>query len=474
MSQPFTTLVLAAGAGTRMHSRVPKVLHDLCGQPLALWPVHAALAGGAERVVVVDGPARALEQALPPAVQLVVQPVSNGTGGAVLAASHALDTTRPVLILSGDVPLISSDTIRDLVAQHAERGALATMLTTALDDPAGYGRVVRDGDGFVARVAETKAAGDASDAELAITEVNTGVYVFEPRALLDALPKLSDGNAQRELYLPQALELIRAAGGRVDAHLTDDARTVLGVNDRVQLAHVRALAQRDINERHMLAGVGIVDPASTFIDVGVPIGEDTTIEPGTRLLGSTSVGGDALIGPHTTAIDSHIGDGAQVRASWLQGATVNAQATVGPFAYLRPGAVLGEQSKAGAFVEIKNSTLGRAAKVPHLSYIGDADVGDESNLGAATITANYDGRRKHRTLIGQRVRAGVDTTFVAPVSVGDDAYTAAGSVVTDDVPPGALAVARSRQANLEGYAAREGAAEGDDGASGPPLQSEGQ
>ncbi|MDE3070292.1 MAG: bifunctional UDP-N-acetylglucosamine diphosphorylase/glucosamine-1-phosphate N-acetyltransferase GlmU [Acidobacteriota bacterium] len=492
MGQSFTTLILAAGAGTRMRSRVPKVLHDLCGRPLVLWPVHAALDAGSERVVVVDGPARALEAVMPPDVELVVQPEANGTGGAVLAATDTIERTRPVLVLSGDVPLVSAAVITDLVRRHAEGGTQATMLTTSLADPSGYGRVVRDADGFVARVAETKAAGDASEAELAIMEVNTGIYVFDPNALLDALPRLSDGNAQRELYLPQALELIRAGGGRVGAHATADVRAVLGVNDRVQLARVRSLARQEINERHMLAGVGVVDPSSTFIDAGVEIGEDATIEPATRLLGTTTVGRGASVGPNTTAIDSRIGARAEVRASWLQEATVGEAATVGPFAYLRPGTMLGERSKAGAFVEVKNSTLGRAAKVPHLSYIGDAEIGEEANLGAATITANYDGRRKHRTRVGDRVRAGVDTTFVAPVTVGDDAYTAAGSVITGDVPPGALAVARSRQHNVEGYAERAasragdapGAApsppsagaspEGDAGASAPPLQSEGQ
>ncbi len=463
MSNPFTALILAAGQGTRMRSSTPKVLHDLCGRPLALWPVQAALDAGAAHVVVVDSPARALEGVLPAGVQLVVQPAANGTGGAVLAASSAIGAERPVVVLSGDVPLVSAETIAELVAGHVSGGALATMLTTVLEEPGSYGRVVRDDEGFVARVVETKAAGDATAEELEIREINTGIYAFDSRPLLEVLPRLSTGNAQQELYLPQALELLRARSGRVSAHEINDPHAVLGVNDRVQLAELRAIAQSAINERHMLAGVGIVDPGSAFIDVGVLIGEDTTIEPSTRLLGRTIVGSGARVGPQTTAIDSQIGDRAEVRVAWLKEARVEAGATVGPFAYLRPGAVLGEESKAGTFVEIKNSNVGRRAKIPHLSYIGDADVGEEANLGAATITANYDGREKHRTTIGRRVRSGVDTTLVAPVTVGDDAYTAAGSVLTEDVPPGALAVARAKQVNIEEYGNRRnvrGAQEG--------------
>jgi len=454
MSNLFTALVLAAGQGTRMRSSVPKVLHDLCGRPLALWPVHAAQEAGAAQVVVVDAPAKPLVGVLPEGVELVVQPVPNGTGGAVLAAASAIAPERPVVVLSGDVPLVSPETISGLLAAHAAGGTLATMLTTVLEDPGSYGRVVRDEAGHVARVVETKAPGDASAQELEIREINTGVYVFEAGALLEVLPRLSTGNAQQELYLPQALELLRADGGKVGAHEASDPYAVLGVNDRVQLAQLRAVAQRRINERHMLAGVGVVDPASAFIDVDVTIGQDTTVEPATRLLGATAVGAGATVGPNTTVIDSRIGDGAEVRVAWLKEATVHAGATVGPFAYLRPGATLGEESKAGTFVEIKNSTLGRRAKVPHLSYIGDADVGEESNLGAATITANYDGHEKHRTTVGRRVRAGVDTTLVAPVTVGDDAYTGAGSVVDEDVPAGALAMARARQVNIAGYGER--------------------
>jgi bifunctional UDP-N-acetylglucosamine pyrophosphorylase/glucosamine-1-phosphate N-acetyltransferase len=507
MSAP-TVVILAAGQGTRMRSEVPKVLHELCGLPMGVWPVRAALAAGAGRVVVVDSPARPLATVLPEGVELVVQPEPNGTGGAVIAAAGAIDAGAPVVVLSGDVPLVSAAAITELVAAHEAGGtvlesggaaggeaggvggaaggeargvggAAATMATTVLDDPSGYGRVVRDARGAVAKVVETKAPGDASAAELEIREVNTGVYVFDGAALLAVLPRLTADNAQGEYYLPQALDLLRAGGAAIAAHVVDDPGLVLGVNDRVALAEVRALAQRAILERHMRAGVGIVDPASTWIDVDVEIGRDARIEPGTSLRGTTVVGAGATVGPHTTAIDSRIGDGASVRVSWLQDAEVGERASVGPFAYLRPGAVLREGAKAGTFVEVKNSDIGAGAKIPHLSYIGDADVGAGSNLGAGTITANYDGRAKHRTTIGERVRGGVDTAFVAPVNVGDDAYTAAGSVITEDVPPGALGVARARQQNREGYARRrEGErAPAEDAPAEPrrgPLHSEGR
>ncbi len=464
-----TVVVLAAGQGTRMRSDVPKVLHELCGRPMGLWPVVAALQAGAGKVVVVDSPARPMAEVLladrgmlargecPPAsagVEVVVQPHANGTGGAVLAAAGAIDPGAPVVVLSGDVPLVSAEAIAGLVAAHARGGAAATMATTVLEDPSGYGRVVRDAHGAVARVVETKQAGDATAEELELREVNTGVYVFDGGALLGVLPRLSADNAQGELYLPQALDLLRADGAVVAAHAVDDPHLVLGVNDRVALAHVRALAQRAILERHMRAGVTVLDPGATWIDVDVRIGRDARIEPGTSLRGCTELGAGATVGPHTTAIDSWIGERAAVRVAWLDHATVGEGASVGPFAYLRPGAVLREGSKVGTFVEVKNSDIGAGAKIPHLSYIGDADVGAGTNLGAATITANYDGAAKHRTKIGKRVRTSVDTTLVAPVDVGDGAYTGAGSVITEDVPPGALGIARARQTNIEGYAQR--------------------
>ena len=437
-----TVLILAAGRGTRMRSTTPKVLHELCGRPMVLWPVTAALEAGAREVVVVDSPERALEGVLPDGVELAVQEQPDGTGGATAAGmaklSDAVGEDGPVVILSGDVPLVSAEAIVELIEAHRAGSAAATMASTILADPSGYGRVVRGADGAVERVVETKEQGDSTQAEREIQEVNTGIFAFDARALRQALPRLTSDNAQGELYLPQVLDLLRADGAKVAAHMVEDERLVLGVNDRVALARVRALAQRAILERHMLAGVTIVDPASTVIDVGVEIGQDTTIEPFTTIRGTTRVGAGCTI-RHSYIVDSVLEDGV----------------SVGPFGYLRPGTVLREGSKVGTFVEVKNSDIGPGAKVPHLSYLGDADVGARSNLGAATITANYDGRAKHRTTVGAGVRTGVDTTLVAPVSLGDGAVTGAGSVITEDVAPGALGIARARQTSIEGYAARE-------------------
>ncbi|MGZ6695570.1 MAG: bifunctional UDP-N-acetylglucosamine diphosphorylase/glucosamine-1-phosphate N-acetyltransferase GlmU [Solirubrobacteraceae bacterium] len=447
-----TVVILAAGQGTRMRSKTPKVLHELCGRPMIAWPVAAAREAGAGRVVVVDGPARMLEGHLPEGVELVVQPEPNGTGGAVQAAAgHLGDGT--VLVLNGDVPLVTAEAIRELLDAHATRGAQGTLATMTLEDPTGYGRVVRDGDGAVARVVETKAAGDATPEELAIREVNAGVYAFEAGPLRAALDRLRPDNAQGELYLPAVLDHL----DRVAAHEIADPVLMLGVNDRADLAVVRAHAQARIHRAHMRAGVTIVDPASTLIDVDVRIGPETVVEPSSFLRGETAVGEACTIGPLTTAIDAVIADHASVVHSYLTGCEVGTGATVGPFAYLRPGAVLRAKAKAGTFVEIKNSDIGEGTKVPHLSYIGDADVGPGTNLGAATITANYDGRVKHRTTIGAGVRTSVDTTLVAPVTVGDGAYTAANSAITEDVPPGALGIARERQTNIEGYADRRAA-----------------
>jgi bifunctional UDP-N-acetylglucosamine pyrophosphorylase/glucosamine-1-phosphate N-acetyltransferase len=452
---PPTVLILAAGQGTRMRSRVPKVLHDLCGRPMLLWPIAAARAAGVGRIVVVGGPNRELGPYLPDGVELAVQEQARGTGDAVLAAADHIDPHGDVLVLSGDVPLITAELIAALSIAQRSNGAGATLATMVLADPSGYGRVVRAEDGSVERVAETKAPGDATEAELAIHEVNAGVYAFAGGALLDALRRVRPDNAQGEYYLPDALSVLRAQGAPIGAQIVAEPELLMGVNDRLELAGARAVAQRRIHAALMRAGVTIVDPAGTLIDADVVVGPDTVIEPASFLRGQTTVGEGCQVGPLTTLIDVRLGDRVRVPHSYLQSCEVRDGASVGPFAYLRPGSVLHEGAKAGTFVEIKNSAIGPGAKVPHLSYIGDADIGEATNLGAGTITANYDGRAKHRTTIGRRVRGGVDTSFVAPVDVGDDAVTAAGSVVTEDVPPGALAMARARQTNIEGYAERE-------------------
>ena len=413
----LTVVILAAGEGTRMRSSLPKVLHPLCGRPLVLWPVLAAQAAGAEKVVVVEGPGEPLRAALPEGVEVAVQHERNGTGDAVRAAAGHIADDAEVIVLMGDVPLITAEAIEALAAAH---GTGATVLTMEVDDPAAYGRVVREGDAV--RVVEAR---DATPEQLALREVNTGIYCFDGGALKDALTKIGTENAQGEYYLPDVLHHLPA-----HAHVTEDATVTLGVNDRVDLATVQRLAQQRVHRHHQRNGVTIVDPASTTIEAEVTIGRDSTIEPGTTIKRGTT-----------------LGEGVTVRCSYVDGATIEDGVSVGPFAYLRPGAHLKRGAKVGTFVEVKNSVIGEGAKVPHLSYIGDADVGAGTNLGAATITANYDGKRKHRTTIGEGVRTGVDTTFVAPVTVGDRAMTGAGSVITEDVEPDALAIARARQTN---------------------------
>jgi bifunctional UDP-N-acetylglucosamine pyrophosphorylase/glucosamine-1-phosphate N-acetyltransferase len=447
-------VILAAGQGTRMRSRTPKLLHPLCGRAMIDWPVAAAREAGAGKIVVVDAPGEPLRAHLDPTVHTAVQAQPRGTADAVRAAGAHIDRGATVIVLAGDVPLIRRETLSALAEAHAASGAAATMATAVLDDPSGYGRVVRAGDGTVERVVETKAPGDATAEELRIREVNTGIFAFDGEPLLDALQQVRGDNAQGELYLPDVLPILRAGGHTVAAFEVADPAEMQGINDRRQLAAVRAVAQRRIIDVHMLAGVTVVDPAATVIDVAVTIDADAVIEPFTSLHGTTAVGEGSTIGPHSTLHDARVGAGATVLHSFVREAQIGDRVSVGPFAYLRPGTILREGSKAGTFVEIKNSDVGAGSKVPHLSYIGDADIGEATNLGASTITANYDGHRKHRTTIGSRVKTSVDTTFVAPVSIGDDAYTGAGSVISKDVPPGALGIARARQQNIEGYAQR--------------------
>jgi bifunctional UDP-N-acetylglucosamine pyrophosphorylase/glucosamine-1-phosphate N-acetyltransferase len=449
-----TVVIIAAGEGTRMRSSLPKVLHPLCGRPLILWPVTAAQEAGAGKVIVVDNPKRRLEDWLPEGVETAIQEQPNGTGDAVQSAAGLIEDDTTVVVINGDVPLITAEAIAQLVEAHETADAAGTVATMELDDPTGYGRVVRDRHGNVERVVETKAEGDATPEQLAIREVNTGVYAFDGKALKDALTRIDTDNAQGELYLPDVLPKLKQAGKTVHGHVVTDHTLTLGVNDRVELAKVRKLAQQRIHDAHQRNGVTIVDPGSTIIEAGVTIGRDTIVEPSTFIRGNTTIGADCAIGPLTTLIDVTLGDGVSVPHSYLVQARVDDFGTIGPFAYLRPDAHLQPKAKAGAFVEIKNSTIGTGTKVPHLSYIGDADVGENTNIGAGNITANYDGKHKHRTTIGDNVRTSVDTAFVAPVEVGDGAYTGAGSVITEDVPANALGIARARQTNIADYAER--------------------
>jgi bifunctional UDP-N-acetylglucosamine pyrophosphorylase / glucosamine-1-phosphate N-acetyltransferase len=450
---------MAAGEGTRMRSSTPKMLHPVCGRPMVAWPIVAAREAGAGRVAAIVSPGRDLAAGLPEGVETVEQPVSDGTGGAIRAALPLIEESgaETVLVLSGDVPLISTATIAALLEAHESSEAAATMLTIELDDPAAYGRVVRDDDGWVERVVEAKAAGDAEAWQLEIREINAGTYAFDAAALATALRGLSNDNAQGEYDLPDVFPALREAGHAVAAHRADDLAVTMGVNNRVDLATVEAEGRRRLLEAHMLAGVTVVDPASTWIDAGVEIAADARIEPGTTLRGATEIGAGAVVGPLSTLIDCSVGAGSQVLHSYLVECDVREGCSVGPFAYLRPGAVLEDGVKAGTFVEIKNSQVGAGTKVPHLAYVGDAEIGPGSNLGAGTITANYDGFRKNRTVIGRDVRIGVDTMLIAPVEVGDAAYTGAGAVIKDDVPEGALAVSENAQRNIDGYAARKAA-----------------
>ncbi|TMK74570.1 MAG: UDP-N-acetylglucosamine diphosphorylase/glucosamine-1-phosphate N-acetyltransferase [Actinobacteria bacterium] len=463
MSGP-TVLIMAAGEGTRMRSSVPKMLHPVCGRPMVAWPVLAAREAGAERVCVIVSPERNLVDALPEGTETAVQTQSDGTGGAIRAALGVIDGADTVIVLNGDHPLVTADHLREVVQVHRDAGAAATMVTVDRPDPESLGRVVRDASGDFERIVETKYPEGIAPEILAIHEVNTNTFAFDTAALTDAINRITNDNAAGEYYIGDALNLMRAEGKRVIAHKVGDVSVNIGVNNRAELARVATVARHRILERHMLAGVTVTDPAATWIDADVEIEPDAVIEPGTTLRGQTRVGRASIVGPHTTVIDSQIGPEVTAPHSYITQSEIADGCSIGPFAYLRPGTVVGPGSKVGTFVELKNTRIGSGTKVPHLSYLGDADVGDETNVGAATITANYDGFRKHRTNIGHRVHTSVDTTLVAPVSIGDGAYTGANSAITEDVPPGALGIARPKQENIEGYAdrkAREETEEGD-------------
>jgi len=438
-----------------MRSSLPKPLHLVCGRAMVAWPILAAREAGAAEVAVIVSPGHDLSSGLPEGTHTVVQPEPDGTGGAVRAALDLVRKADRVIVLNGDHPLVSAEVIQELLDAHTEAGAAATVMSVERDDADQLGRIVRDAGGEFERIVETKYPDAVPPEVLAIREINTNQFAFDAAPLAEALGRLTNDNPAGEYYLGDVLPLIREAGHRVAAHRTDDLSVNIGVNNRAELARVAQIARGRILHRHMLAGVTVVDPAATWVDVDVEIEPDATIEPATVLRGSTTVGAGATVGPNTTATDCTIGPGASVVHSYLTQAEVGEDCLVGPFAYLRPGARLAAGAKAGTFVEIKNSEIGEGAKVPHLSYIGDTDVGAASNIGAGTITANYDGFTKSRTKIGERARIGVDTALVAPVEVGDDAYTGAGAVIREDVPRGALGVTKGEQRNIEGFAERK-------------------
>jgi bifunctional UDP-N-acetylglucosamine pyrophosphorylase/glucosamine-1-phosphate N-acetyltransferase len=455
-----------------MASTTPKVLHRVAGRSLLGHVLAAVGALDPERLVVVVGHGRALVTAhlaeIAPDSLPVVQEQQNGTGHAVRIALEGLDSAGialgdgPVLVVAGDTPLLRPETLRSLVERHVVEGARSTVLTAVLEDPTGYGRVLRDpASGLVTGIVEQK---DADQAQRAVREINSGVFAFDLAALRDALGRLTTDNSQGEEYLTDVLGLHVAAGLPVAAVVAPSEHEILGVNDRVQLAEAGALLRERINIGWMRSGVTIVDPATTWIDADVVLERDSVVERNSSLHGRTSIATGAVIGPDTTLIDVSVGDGATVLRSHASGAEIGPRATVGPFTYIRPGTRLAAGSKLGAYVEAKNAVVGEGSKVPHLSYVGDVEIGVGTNIGAATVIVNYDGVAKHRTVIGDHVRIGSDSMLVAPVTVGDGAYTAAGSVITDDVPPGAMAVARARQRNVEGWVRRRRAGSSADAA----------
>ena len=452
MSKIELVVVLAAGEGTRMKSKNSKVLHEIAGRSIIhnllfavepLSPKNLTVVVGAHKDEVIDHLAK-----VAPKAKTVFQEKRDGTGGAAQLALAEQKGDGTVLILAGDTPLLTTQTLEEFIAAHQSEKSVASVLTALLPDPTGYGRIIRGDNSSILKIVEEK---DASDSEKEIDEINTGVYIFELKVLREVIGKLKNNNSQKELYLTDVISLITAEGKTAQAILSNDYTETLGINDRTQLAECAAIMRDRINNQHMLNGVTIIDPTTTWIDADVKIEADVVIYPGTSITGESSIKSNAVIGPRTTLVSCTVAEGAKVVESNCTEASIGKEVKVGPFTYLRKGTVLANESKAGAFVEIKNSTVGKGSKVPHLSYVGDALIGEETNIGAATVFVNYDGEKKHQTKIGDQVRIGSDTMLVAPVTVGDGAYTAAGSVINEDVPAGAIGIGRARQVNILGW-----------------------
>ena len=449
-------VVLAAGEGTRMKSQTPKVLHEIAGRSILGHVLAATAPLGAKELRVVVGSSRERVEGhvaqIVPGATIVVQEQRNGTGHAVQLALADAQAEGSVLILAGDTPLLRSNTLQEFIDAHDEYNSVASVLTSIVPEPFGYGRIIRSESEELLRIVEER---DATLEQREIDEINTGVYIFDIATLRNAVAQLKSSNAQGELYLTDVIALIQGEGKQVAAILSNDYTETLGINDRAQLAECGAIMRDRINDEWMRSGVTIIDPASTWIDVDVKIAPDVTILPGSILRGTTVIDAGALIGPRSTLTSVVVAEAAVVQESVATDSTIGLRANVGPFAYLRPGTQLAADSKVGAYVEVKNSTIGEGSKVPHLSYVGDATIGTGSNIGAATIFVNYDGVAKHRTVVGNDVRIGSDTMLVAPVEIGDGAYTAAGSVITEDVPAGAIGVARAKQRNVLGWVLRK-------------------
>ena len=456
-TRPAAVIIMAAGEGTRMKSTTPKVLHRIGGRSLVAHALVAARATAPEHLVVVvrhqrDQVAAHVGQVDAEAV-VADQDEVKGTGRATECALDALpaDLTGTVLVTSGDVPLLAGETLVALTAEHTSRGSAVTVVTARVPDPSGYGRILRDETGAVRGIVEQK---DATEEQRAITEINSGIYAFDAATLRAALRQVGTDNAQGEKYLTDVLAIARDAGGAVRAHVVDDLWQTEGVNDRVQLAALGKELNRRICEQWMRSGVTIVDPGTTWIDTEVTIGRDARILPGTQLLGATTIGAEAVIGPEVTLTDTEVGDRAEVKRAEAHLAVIGEEASVGPFSYLRPGTVLGRKGKIGGFVETKNARIGDGAKVPHLSYAGDVTIGEGANIGAGTIFANYDGVNKHHSSVGRYSFVGSNSVIISPVDIADGAYVAAGSAVDGDVKPGQIAVARGKQRNVDGWVRR--------------------
>ena len=446
----IVSLVLAAGKGTRMKSALPKVLHSVGGKSMVQHVLTAAATAGAERNIVVIGfGAEAVREALGDQAEFVVQTEQLGTGHAVLQAKELFaDFTGTILVLCGDTPLLTGAELARLTEAHRRKGAVATVLTAHMPDPAGYGRVIRNDQGQVIKIVEQK---DATETERQVNEVNTGIYCFECQPLFAALSNITCANAQGEYYLTDVIGLLANQGQVVWAVPVADYQQTLGINSRVQLAEAETILRRRKLIELMEAGVTVMDPASTFVDSEVTVGSDTVLYPFTWLEGATTIGSNCQVGPNSRIANTQIGDDVTMHFVYAHECRIGDKVTVGPYVHLRPQTVLAPGVKIGNFVEVKNSSVGENSKIPHLSYIGDTDMGSGVNIGSGTITVNYDGQSKHRTIIEDNAFIGCNTNLVAPVTVGREAYVAAGSTITKPVPPGALGVARARQSNMEGW-----------------------
>lgn len=446
----FTSIILAAGMGTRMKSKMPKVLHKVCGKELCRWVIDASKTAGADKVCAVIGhKAEMVKETLGDVCYFALQAEQKGTGHAVMQAADIIKATDgEVVILNGDTPLVTVEAIKNAVDFHKANGNQATVITAVLSDASGYGRIVRGDDGGVKKIVEQK---DASDEEKKINEVNSGMYVFDSESLVYALDKITPNNAQGEYYLTDTLEILLDAGKKVGAYSIKDNDEIRGINDRVQLNEAERIMQKRINETHMRNGVTMRNPESVYIEDGVEIGSDTEICQNVTIKSGTKIGSDCVIGTGTVLDKAIINDGVDVLSSVIISSEVGAGTHVGPFAYIRPNCKVGEDVKVGDFVEIKNSNIDDGTKISHLTYIGDSDVGKRVNFGCGTVTCNYDGKNKYRTTIGDDCFVGCNTNFVSPINVGDSVYIAAGSTITEDIPAGSLSIARARQVNKEGW-----------------------